>query len=143
MPACLRDPDPRGGSMRFRWTAVFAAGAIAFATFGMPATAGPSSLKTSLSYVGKRYGATGGEPSIAQGPGGILYTSWPNSDRVAMARSTDHGRTWVLAKEPPNVSSVGDTTVFTDHSGAVYQTNGNNVEPTPETVRVEVEKSFN
>ncbi|MFN2544163.1 MAG: sialidase family protein [Actinomycetota bacterium] len=108
--------------MRFRYPAVLAAAAMLFAAFGLPAQAGAGKLKTTLSMVGPQGG--GGEPSIAAGPGGVLYASWPG-DKMYFARSTDGGRTWKEGGQPSGYDTVGDTTVFTDHSGAVYETNLN------------------
>jgi hypothetical protein len=130
--------------MRPRWAAIFAAGALAFATLGTPFSAGASAgkLATAIVKVGPKDG--GGEPSIAQGPGGILYTSWPG-DHMNLTRSTDGGRTWTPGTQPKEVESVGDTSVDTDSAGAVYETNLNVVvtgNPT-NSLQVSLYKSMN
>jgi hypothetical protein len=74
----------------------------------------------SLTKVGPKDG--GGEPSIATGPEGKLYVSYPG-DRMDFFRSTDQGQTWTAGAVAADQS--GDTSVNVDSSGAVYQSNLN------------------
>src|SRR5881227_2243293 len=86
--------------------------------------AGPAAaqgLGMSVTKVGPKDG--GGEPSIAAGPEGNLYVSYPASSGMDFYRSFDQGRNWragALADD-----SSGDTAVNVDSSGAVYQSNLN------------------
>jgi hypothetical protein len=65
----------------------------------------------------------GGEPSVAVGPEGNEYVSYPSDEGMSFYRSFSGGRTW----EPGAIadSFSGDTTVNVDSSGAVYQGNLN------------------
>jgi len=110
---------------------------------GLAGAKGRSSFK--IVKVGPKDG--GGEPSIAtdltptsRGYGN-LYVSWPG-DHVNMAVSKNNGGKWMAAAEPPNVDSVGDTSVNVDASGAVYQTNLNNLELSDKTLQAEIWKSI-
>src|SRR5437879_4145311 len=110
--------------MRLRWTAVLAVAALtvaALAGSGAARAAG-GKLAFSTAQAGPRNG--GGEPSIATGPGRMLYVSWPG-DNMGFASSGDGGRTWTQGGQPKDAGSVGDTSVNTDASGAVYETNLN------------------
>ena len=91
----------------------------AFAIVPACALAGPMSL--SVTKVGPQDG--GGEPSIAGGPEGNLYVSYPSSSGMSFFRSTDGGSSWV--KGGIADSGSGDTSVNVDSSGAVYQANLN------------------
>jgi len=65
----------------------------------------------------------GGEPSIATGPEGHLYYSYPGGPGMAFYRSTDQGQTWTAGALADTQS--GDTSVNVDASGAVYESNLN------------------
>jgi hypothetical protein len=125
-----------------RWVAILATVAIGLTAIGHGASAGPGKLRTALTKVGPQGG--GGEPSIAAGPGGVLYASWPG-DKMWFSKSTDGGRTWTEGGQPAGYDSVGDTTVFTDRSGAVYESNLNVVSPTNplNSLQISIWKSFN
>lgn len=82
-----------------------------------PAAAAP--LQMSVAKVSPKNG--GGEPSIAAGPEGNLYVSYPGADGPYFYRSTDGGQSWVAG--PLVQSNSGDTTVNVDSSGAVYESN--------------------
>ena len=85
--------------------------------------AGPAaaSLGMSVVKVGPKDG--GGEPSIAAGPEGNLYVSYPSGDGMSFYRSFDQGRNWKAGGIAD--SGSGDTAVNVDSSGAVYQSNLN------------------
>src|SRR2546423_1962137 len=110
--------------MRLRWAAVLAVAALAIASLAGSgaASAAGGKLAFSTAQAGARNG--GGEPSIATGPGGMLYVSWPGNN-MGFARSSDAGKTWTQGGQPKDAGSVGDTSVNTDASGAVYETNLN------------------
>jgi len=65
----------------------------------------------------------GGEPSIAAGPGGWLYVTYPGSTGMDFYRSSDNGVHWTAGAIADPGS--GDDTVNVDQSGAVYQGNLN------------------
>jgi hypothetical protein len=83
----------------------------------------------------------GGEPSIAIDPKGIEYISYPSDPGMSFYRSTDHGRTWTRGAYAQ--TSSGDTSVNTDSSGAVYQSNLNGGEGPQDTLQVDLFKSMN
>src|SRR5204862_3365744 len=103
--------------MRLRVAAVFAVVAVVLAMPGVPASARSTAPTTSIAQVGTRN--NGGEPSIVTGPSGMLYVSWPG-DIMGFARSGNGGRSWTQGGQPADAGSVGDTSVTTDASGAVY-----------------------
>src|SRR5437867_713401 len=99
---------------------------VALATLGLAllAAAAPASAQTlglSVVKVGPKDG--GGEPSIAAGPEGNLYVSYPADGGMDFYRSFDQGRTWNAGGIADDGS--GDTAVNVDSSGAVYQSNLN------------------
>jgi hypothetical protein len=94
-------------------------------------------LSVATALVGGRDG--GGEPSIATGPHGYLYVSWPGSN-MNFARSTDGGKTWTAGGQP-QVDSTGDTSVNVDSSGAVYETDLHVIETSDKTLQADVFKS--
>jgi hypothetical protein len=99
-------------------------------------------LAASLSLVGPQNG--GGEPSIAAARDGTVYVSVPTLDpnETAFYRSSNGGKKWVKGASAD--SNVGDTSVNVDASGAVYETNLNNVgDVDPSDLQVDVFKSFN
>src|SRR4051794_5011158 len=65
----------------------------------------------------------GGEPSIAVGPEGNEYVSFPGDPGMSFFRSFNDGTTW----SPGAIAdtSSGDTSLNVDSSGAVYQGNLN------------------
>jgi hypothetical protein len=65
----------------------------------------------------------GAEPSLAAGPGGWLYVTYPGAAGMALYRSSDNGRHW-QAGGVADPSSADDS-VNVDSSGAVYQGNLN------------------
>jgi hypothetical protein len=85
--------------------------------------------------------AGGGEPSVAIDPKGVIYISYPSSPGMSFYRSTDHGNTWTAGAYAQ--ASSGDTSVNTDASGAVYQSNLNGGPNLQDTLQVDVFKSFN
>jgi hypothetical protein len=93
-----------------------------------PASAKPRSkakaLGASVVKVSEKDG--GGEPSIAVGPEGNEYVSFPGDPGMSFYRSFDAGSTWSQGAFAD--TSSGDTAVNVDSSGAVYQANldGNN-----------------
>src|SRR3954471_14859334 len=82
---------------------------------------GPAPMGASVVKVSEKNG--GGEPSIAVGPEGNQYVSYPSDDGTSFFRSFDGGKSWNAgAIADP---SSGDTSVNVDSSGAVYQGNLN------------------
>jgi hypothetical protein len=129
------------GAMRFRSVALIAAG-LAFVALGIPASAGTSVPSASIAKVGTRNG--GGEPSLVTGPGGMLYASWPG-DIMGFARSSNGGKSWTQGGQPADAGSVGDTSVNTDASGAVYETDLNVLnfpDNTQNSLQISLWKSF-
>src|SRR6476646_6636026 len=90
-----------------------------FALIPASALAGPMSL--SVTKVGPQDG--GGEPSIASGPEGNLYVSYPSDSGMSFFRSLTDGSSW----EKGGIADTGsgDTSVNVDSSGAIYQANLN------------------
>jgi len=88
-------------------------------------------------------GDPGGEPSIGTAPDGTLYVSYPSGLGVLFYRSKNLGKKWVGT---PTVSTnAGDTTVNVDPSGAVYQSNLRNIDPTScgaGCLQIDIYKSF-
>jgi len=86
-----------------------------------PSAPAAGSLGWSVVKVGPKDG--GGEPSIAYGPEGNAYISYPSNSGMSFFRSFSDGRSWTSGgiADP----SSGDTTVNVDSSGAVYQGNLN------------------
>jgi hypothetical protein len=87
----------------------------------IPASAAAAPMTLSVKQVGPQDG--GGEPSIASGPEGNLYVSYPSSSGMDFYRSFTHGKKWL--KGGIAQTSSGDTAVNVDSSGAVYQSNLN------------------
>lgn len=85
------------------------------------ATSAWGSIGASVVKVSPKNG--GGEPSIATGPEGNLYVSYPSSAGALFYRSLNHGLTWSQGATVD--SSSGDTSVNVDSSGAVYEGNLN------------------
>jgi hypothetical protein len=83
----------------------------------------------------------GGEPSIAISPKGVEYVSYPGRPGMSFYRSTDGGKTWTRGKFAQTDS--GDTTVNTDASGAVYQSNLWGSPDPQDTLQIDLFKSFN
>jgi len=81
----------------------------------------------------------GGEPSIAIAREGTIYVSG-NGDEMNFWRSSDNGATFVkgAVAEAPS----GDTSLSTDQSGAVYQSNLVNDLSSQDVLQVNVYKSF-
>jgi hypothetical protein len=100
----------------------------------LPAHAAAAPLSLSVTQVGPQDG--GGEPSIASGPEGNLYVSYPSSSGMSFFRSFDDGSSW--NKGGIASTSSGDTAVNVDSSGAVYQANLNG----DGTLQGDVFKSF-
>ncbi|MFL5796741.1 MAG: hypothetical protein ACJ77A_02265 [Actinomycetota bacterium] len=96
----------------------------------------PTFGDVSLAQVGPK--DRGGEPSIATGPEGNLYVSYPGSN-MDFFRSADQGKTWTAGAIAANHS--GDTSVNVDSSGAVYQSNLNGIQLNPDTLQGVVFKS--
>jgi hypothetical protein len=78
-------------------------------------------LSLTVTPVGPKDG--GGEPSIASGPEGNLYVSYPSDSGMSFFRSFDDGGSWSAGALA--ATSSGDTAVNVDSSGAVYQSNLN------------------
>jgi hypothetical protein len=115
---------------------------VVLATLGVAivAAAAPVSAQTlgySVVKVGPKDG--GGEPSIAAGPEGNLYVSYPSDSGMSFFRSFDQGNTWSAGGIADDGS--GDTAVNVDSSGAVYQANlAGNSDALP--LQADVWKSF-
>jgi hypothetical protein len=101
-------------------------------------TAQQKTFSFSLHKVGPQAG--GGEPSIAIDPQGIIYVSYPSSPGMSFYRSLDDGKTWTQGAFAQ--TSSGDTSVNTDSSGAVYQSNLNGG-ALQDLLQVDIFKSFN
>ena len=97
--------------------------------------ASPGFGQVSLVKVGPK---DGGEPSIATGPEGNLYVSYPGS-KMSFYRSADQGQTWTAGGVADDQS--GDTSVNVDSSGAVYQSNLNGISFNPDALQGVVYKS--
>jgi hypothetical protein len=127
-----------------RFIAVVALLAIcSFVAASVSASAGGTTFSVSITKAGPKNG--GGEPSIATGVPGMLYVSWPG-DKMGFTRSSDGGKTWTQGGQPKDEGSVGDTSVMSDRSGAVYETNLNvvNADPSaPNSLQISIWKSFN
>src|SRR3954451_8803100 len=91
----------------------------AFAIAPACALAGP--IQLSVTKVAPKDG--GGEPSIATGPEGNLYVSYPSGSGMSFYRSLSNGAGWEKAGIADTGS--GDTAVNVDSTGAVYQANLN------------------
>src|SRR3954453_8206891 len=104
----------------------------AFAIAPACALAGP--IQLSVTKVAPKDG--GGEPSIASGPEGNLYVSYPSDSGMDFYRSFDGGANW--SKGGIASTGSGDTAVNVDSSGAVYQANLNG----DNTLQGDVFKSF-
>lgn len=121
--------------MRTRLVSLMLAGSLVIcaAVAGTAAARKPAPIGAKVVKVGPKKG--GGEPSIAVGPEGNEYVSYPSDDGMSFYRSFTGGRTWSAgAIADP---SSGDTTVNVDRSGAVYQGNLNG------NLQGDVWKSFN
>jgi hypothetical protein len=87
----------------------------------VPVDAKPRAIGASIVKVSEKNG--GGEPSVAVGPEGNQYVSFPSDDGTSFFRSFDGGSSWSAgAIADP---SSGDTSLNVDSSGAVYQGNLN------------------
>jgi hypothetical protein len=84
----------------------------------------------------------GGEPSIAIGPDGYVYLSYPSGEGMTLYRSADGGATWTAGAIPDTETNAGDTTISVDRFGAIYQSDLRNIEPTSETLQGIIYKSF-
>src|SRR3954468_3014852 len=95
--------------------------AVAGHAAGKPAGGKAVPIGASVVKVSPKNG--GGEPSIAVGPEGNEYVSFPSDDGMSFFRSFNGGAAW----NPGAIadSGSGDTTVHVDSSGAVYQGNLN------------------
>jgi hypothetical protein len=91
----------------------------------------------SITQVGPK--RAGGEPSIASGPDGKLFVSYPGSG-MNFFRSSDAGRTWTEGANEADTQS-GDTSVNVDSTGAVYQSNLNGINLDPDALQGVVYKS--
>ncbi|MGH2866906.1 MAG: hypothetical protein ACRDNK_04970 [Solirubrobacteraceae bacterium] len=112
--------------VRARWLSRFAratalsAGACMVVLL-LAAAPGYASINASVAKVGPQNG--GGEPSIAFGPEGNAYVSYPASPGPLFYRSFNGGLTWGPGQTV--ATSSGDTTVNVDRTGAVYESNLN------------------
>ena len=101
--------------------------------------ASPGRLSYDVVKAGPQDG--GGEPSMAIGPDGRIYVSYPGG-HINMLSSTDGGRSWTKAASPASDNrSSGDTSVNVDPSGAVYETTLNAVRRDTSTLQVDLWKS--
>jgi hypothetical protein len=105
----------------------------------------PSGTAFQIATAGPKFTSDGtemqdGEPSIAVGPGGWLYTSWPGDAGMNFYSSHNGGRTWVRGGNPQE--AAGDTTLNVDTSGAVYQSNLHGIDADPNTLEIEAFKSL-
>jgi hypothetical protein len=106
--------------MRTRFGPLVSVGSLLLGfALAAPPIAQAAGVGASVVKVGPKNG--GGEPSIAVGPEGNQYVSYPSDDGMSFYRSFTGGRTWIAGgiADP----SSGDTTVNVDRSGAVYQGN--------------------
>jgi hypothetical protein len=121
--------------MRTRLASLMLVGSLAVgaAFAGTAAAREPAPIGAKLVKVAPKNG--GGEPSIAVGPEGNEYVSYPSNDGMSFYRSFTGGSSW----SPGGIAdpSSGDTTVNVDPSGAVYQGNLNG------NLQGDVWKSFN
>ncbi len=101
--------------------------------------ASETTFSFTLRQISKKFG--GGEPSIAIDSRGIMYGSFPSDKGMSFYRSNDGGVTW--EKGAIAQDSSGDTSVNTDSSGAVYQSNLNGGSGLQDTLQVDVFKSLN
>src|SRR4051794_237526 len=107
-------------AMRTRFGPLVSVGSLLLGfALAAPPIAQAAGVGASVVKVGPKNG--GGEPSIAVGPEGNQYVSYPSDDGMSFYRSFTGGRTWIAGgiADP----SSGDTTVNVDRSGAVYQGN--------------------
>jgi hypothetical protein len=81
----------------------------------------PTPIGASVVKVSPKNG--GGEPSIAVGPEGNEYVSFPGDPGMSFFRSFDGGTSWTPGAIAD--ASSGDTSLNVDSSGAVYQGNLN------------------
>jgi hypothetical protein len=98
---------------------------------------GATKPNLSIAKVGPKDG--GGEPSIATGPSGRLFASYPASSGPTFFRSTSTGTKWTQGAYADTQS--GDTSVNVDASGAIYQGNLNGVTGDPNMLQTDVYKS--
>src|SRR3954452_14710586 len=113
--------------------AALAAGCLAI----VPACASASPPTLSVAKVAPKDG--GGEPSIAAGPEGNLYVSYPSDSGMSFYRSLTGGTSWDKAGIADPGS--GDTSVNVDSSGSVYSANLNGDEDSL-PLQTDVWKSF-
>src|SRR3954452_14238515 len=108
--------------MRARLGSLFlAAGLLLGLVLSVPVDAKPRAIGASIVKVSEKN--DGGEPSVAVGPEGNQYVSFPSDDGTSFFRSFDGGTSWSAgAIADP---SSGDTSLNVDSSGAVYQGNLN------------------
>jgi hypothetical protein len=133
-------PVPAGGRKHVRRRSMLV-GALAVATavallVPMTASASTPHFTYTLDTIGPQNG--GGEPSVVFGQR-TLYVSAPGAGMM-FYRSADTGKTWVAGGLAD--TSSGDTSVNTDQSGAVYQSNLNAITGDTNTLQVDVYKSF-
>src|SRR5260221_13619172 len=102
-----------------RLSVVVVLAGLAVAVGVAPASAAP--VRLSGVKVAPKDG--GGEPSIASGPEGNIYVSYPAGSGMDFYRSFDGGHSWSAGAIAQSAS--GDTSLNVDSSGAVYQGNLN------------------
>src|SRR5438270_1237377 len=130
--------------MRMRLVKVLSFVAVLALVVAVPSLAasakgtGTSAPKRSIAKVGPKDG--GGEPSIATGPEGNLYVSYPAGSGPTFFRSTNNGGKWVKGAYADTQS--GDSSVNVDASGAVYQGNLNGFTGDPNMLQTDVYKSL-
>jgi hypothetical protein len=124
----------RARSRGFLWIVATAA---LLTMLPMVSANGATKPKLSISKVGPKDG--GGEPSIATGPDGRLFVSYPASSGPTFFRSTSAGTKWTKGAYADTQS--GDTSVNVDASGAIYQGNLNGVTGDPNMLQTDVYKS--
>src|SRR5438270_7431256 len=129
--------------MRMRLVKVLSFVAVLALVVAVPSLAasakgtGTSAPKRSIAKVGPKDG--GGEPSIATGPEGNLYVSYPAGSGPTFFRSTNNGGKWVKGAYADSQS--GDTSVNVDAGGSVYQGNLNVITGDQNTLQADVYKS--
>jgi len=124
----------RRRSRSFLWIVVVVA---LLTALPMVSANGATKPKLSISKVGPKDG--GGEPSIATGPDGRLFVSYPAGSGPTFFRSTSVGAKWTKGAYADTQS--GDTSVNVDASGAVYQGNLNGFTGDPNMLQTDVYKS--
>jgi hypothetical protein len=110
---------------------------VALPVFQGSAAVAATGIVTSIVLAGPKDG--GGEPSMAIARDNTIYISYPGA-HMDLVRSTDGGKTWTAGTSPESPS--GDTSVNVDSSGAVYESNLNGIKANPNTLQVDIFKSF-